>query len=197
MASTTAAPSNKAVAAPGVLQQQLGGQQGRRSGHDSGAPARSAQQQQQQRQPAHEQHESDDSSAAPLTSSFDEPGIESNARLGYKDELDLRFIWDRVLGRGRHGTTVRAVVDRYTGQEYACKCMPKAAPEDTLSPSCSPQETLRANEQQLQHIKREVMLFTKLRSSLNVAKLEQVCHACRLCTTCLGKLSARICAAHW
>ena len=75
-----------------------------------------------------------------------------------------------MLGRGRHGTVVRAVIDRFDGTEYACKRMPKLAPDAAGTPA----ERRQANAEQLENIKREIGLFTKLRSSLNVAKLEQV-----------------------
>lgn len=97
-----------------------------------------------------------------------------HAQLGYKDELEVRFIWDRVLGKGRHGTSTRVVIDRFTGQEYACKKMPKQVPRDLLPEKASSQEVADADSQQIDHIRREITLFTKLRSSLNVAKLEQV-----------------------
>lgn len=97
-----------------------------------------------------------------------------HAQLGYKDELEVRFIWDRVLGKGQHGTSTRVVIDRFTGQEYACKKMPKQAPRDLLPDNASADEIAQAGAQQVDHIRREITLFTKLRSSLNVAKLEQV-----------------------
>lgn len=97
-----------------------------------------------------------------------------HAQLGYKDELEVRFIWDRVLGKGRHGTSTRVVIDRFTGQEYACKKMPKQVPRDLLPEKASLEEIADADAQQVDHIRREITLFTKLRSSLNVAKLEQV-----------------------
>lgn len=37
-----------------------------------------------------------------FASSFDEADTCSSAQLGYKDELERRFIWDRVLGKGAH-----------------------------------------------------------------------------------------------
>jgi hypothetical protein len=119
--------------------------------------------------------EADPSTDDLLISSFDDPNdpVKLDTRLGFKDELEVRFIWDRVLGRSRHGTVVRAVIDRFTGCEYACKRMPKVAPDDVLISSSTADRKV-ANAQQLEHIKREIGLFSKLRSSLNVAKLEQV-----------------------
>lgn len=96
------------------------------------------------------------------------------AQLGYKDELEVRFIWDRVIGKGRHGTSTRVVIDRFTGQEYACKKMPKQMPRELMSDNASSEEKNDADAQQIEHIRREITLFTKLRSSLNVARLEQV-----------------------
>eukprot|EP00892_Ulva_mutabilis_P009021 jgi/Ulvmu1/6491/UM003_0124.1 len=96
------------------------------------------------------------------------------AQLGYKDELEVRFIWDRVIGKGRHGTSTRVVIDRFTGQEYACKKMPKQVPRDLLPENATSEEKLDADAKQVEHIRREITLFTKLRSSLNVARLEQV-----------------------
>jgi serine/threonine protein kinase len=69
---------------------------------------------------------------------------------------------------------VRAVIDRFTGREYACKRLPKAAVFDAAAGEPSADARAAANAAQLDHIKREIGLFTKLRSSLNVAKLEQV-----------------------
>jgi hypothetical protein len=41
----------------------------------------------------------------PFVSSLDDPTAPpGTTRLGYKDELDKRFIWDRVIGRGKNGT---------------------------------------------------------------------------------------------
>lgn len=113
-------------------------------------------------------------SSAPIVSSFDDPDDASPARLGYKDELEVRFIWDRVLGKGRYGTTTRVVIDRFSGTEYACKRMPKRAPADLLPDNATKEQRVEADELQLRHIRREITLFSKLRSSLNVARLEQV-----------------------
>lgn len=113
-------------------------------------------------------------SSAPVVSSFDDPDDPAPSRLGYKDELEVRFIWDRVLGKGRHGTTTRVVIDRFSGVEYACKRMPKHAPADLLPDNATAEQRSEANDLQLRHIRREITLFSKLRSSLNVARLEQV-----------------------
>ena len=133
----------------------------------------------------------------PFTSSLDDPDNPSSnpARLGYKDELERRFIWDRVIGRGQHGTVVRVVVDRADGTEYACKRMPKAAPDDCV-PDNTADARAAADDLQLEHIRREIGLFTKLRSSLNVAKLEQVyedkTHVYLVMEMCRGKTLAQV-----
>lgn len=121
-----------------------------------------------------EHRESSFDKSAPVVSSFDDPDDPTPPRLGYKDELEVRFIWDRVLGKGRHGTTTRMVIDRFTGTEYACKRMPKRAPPSLLPDDATPEQRDDANELQLRHIRREITLFTKLRFSLNVARLEQI-----------------------
>lgn len=132
-------------------------------------------------------------------SSFDDLDDPSPARLGYKDELEVRFIWDRVLGKGRHGTKTRVVIDRFTGVEYACKCMPKQAPVDVLPDNATPEQRSEANELQLHHIRREITLFSKLRSSLNVARLEQVyedaTHVYLVMEKCSGPSLAEVSAA--
>jgi hypothetical protein len=132
----------------------------------------------------------ENASVPTVLSSLNVPEAITAERLGYKDELERRFIWDRVIGHGRHGTVVRAVVDRADGTEFACKCMPKIAPADCV-PDNTPEARTAANELQLEHIRREINLFTRLRSSLNVAKLEQVyeddSHVYLVMEMCRGK----------
>eukprot|EP00892_Ulva_mutabilis_P009020 jgi/Ulvmu1/6490/UM003_0123.1 len=121
-----------------------------------------------------EQRQSSFETSQPVVSSFDDSDCPAPRSLGYKDELEVRFIWDRVLGKGRNGTTTRVVIDRFSGTEYACKRMPKQAPSHLLPENATPEQRDEANELQLRHIRREITLFTKLRSSLNVARLEQI-----------------------
>lgn len=51
--------------------------------------------------------------SAPVVSSFDDDEEGSTPQLGYKDELEVRFIWDRVLETNKkEGFHDRVVVDR-------------------------------------------------------------------------------------
>ena len=53
--------------------------------------------------------------SAPVVSSFDDPeDVGSTPQLGYKDELEVRFIWDRVIeSNNKEGYQDRVVIDRY------------------------------------------------------------------------------------
>jgi hypothetical protein len=53
--------------------------------------------------------------SAPVVSSFDDPDdVGKTPQLGYKDELEVRFIWDRVVESNRkEGYLDRVVIDRY------------------------------------------------------------------------------------
>lgn len=50
-----------------------------------------------------------------MVSSFDDPDDVGNTpQLGYKDELEVRFIWDRVVEENsKEGYLDRVVIDRY------------------------------------------------------------------------------------
>jgi hypothetical protein len=161
----------------------------------SGLPAPGQSQQSVFTTPADGDSAASESTDPSVLSSLNVPEAAPGERLGYKDELERRFIWDRVIGHGQHGTVVRAVVDRADGTEFACKCMPKIAPADCV-PNNTREALKTANELQLEHIRREISLFTRLRSSLNVAKLEQVyeddSHVYLVMERCRGKSLAEI-----
>ena len=93
---------------------------------------------------------------------------------------------------GRHGTRVNVVIDRFTGKEYACKRMPKYASRGQKGADgkseLNEEQLAAADEAQLAHIRREIGLFDRLRSSLNVAKMETVrsCHHVSVASCCMA-----------
>lgn len=113
---------------------------------------------------------------APVVSSFDDPDDVGNTpQLGYKDELEVRFIWDRVVEKNsKEGYLDRVVIDRYTDTEYICRKLTKAALPETLPANATPEQKAEANLARMQHIKQQITKFTKLSASLNVSRLEQV-----------------------
>lgn len=84
---------------------------------------------------------------------------------GYDRNLDIKYDWGKELGKGGNGV-VRVVVDRATGQEYACKAIQKVLAGDFS-------DTKKAGH--VDSIKREVEVLRKLSGSLNIVKLVDVC----------------------
>jgi hypothetical protein len=62
--------------------------------------------------------------SAPVVSSFDDPDdVGSTPQLGYKDELEVRFIWDRVVEKNsKENYLDRVVIDRYANCYTALYC---------------------------------------------------------------------------
>lgn len=82
---------------------------------------------------------------------------------GYSRDFDDRFTWGKVLGKGGFGL-VRVVADKHTGEEFACKSVPKRLDVPGL-----------AAERMAQHIlntKREISILRKLRGTLSVVHFE-------------------------
>eukprot|EP01025_Chloroclados_australasicus_P037808 TRINITY_DN3866_c0_g4_i1.p1 TRINITY_DN3866_c0_g4~~TRINITY_DN3866_c0_g4_i1.p1 ORF type:complete len:632 (-),score=82.18 TRINITY_DN3866_c0_g4_i1:442-2337(-) len=83
---------------------------------------------------------------------------------GFKRNMSERYEWGQELGRGGNGI-VHVVRDKYTGEEWACKSIPKV-----LSGSTS--EKKRAGHKEA--VMREVEVLKQMRGCLNVAKFEDV-----------------------
>ncbi|GLC44056.1 hypothetical protein PLESTB_000223900 [Pleodorina starrii] len=83
--------------------------------------------------------------------------------LNYKTNLEEKYAFVRELGSGGNGI-VRVVVNRETGEEYACKSIRKVLKDAS-------DQKKRGH---LDSIRREVAVLTRLRGNLNVVKLEDV-----------------------
>ena len=53
---------------------------------------------------------------------------------GYSKDIENYFAWSRELGKGGSGV-VSVVVDRNSGDEFACKSIPKTLPGADLARS--------------------------------------------------------------
>ena len=84
--------------------------------------------------------------------------------LGFPRGLEDKYEWGRELGRGGNGV-VRVVRDRATGEEWACKSLPKAAPAGAGD---------RKRAGHLEALRREVEVLRRLDGSLNVVRLVDV-----------------------
>ena len=130
----------------------------------------------------------------PAPSSETVPAIlPSHPDLGYARGLEQRYRWGREVGKGGNAT-VRVVVDRTTGVEYACKSVSKVLPDSGAS------DKKKAGH--LDGIKREVLALTVLKGSLNAVMLEDVYEdddtvhiVMELCNG--GELWHRICDRHY
>ncbi|GIL70760.1 hypothetical protein Vretimale_3845 [Volvox reticuliferus] len=83
--------------------------------------------------------------------------------LGYLLGIEEKYKFDREIGKGGNGV-VRVVLNRETGEEFACKSIRKVLTEAS--------ETKKHGH--LESIRREVLVLTKLKGSLNIVKLEDV-----------------------
>ena len=81
--------------------------------------------------------------------------IEETYSLGYSTNIEEKYEWGKELGKGGNGI-VRVVVDRLTGEEYACKAIRKLPPED-----CSDKK--KAGH--IDSIKREIEVLRRYGSS--------------------------------
>jgi calcium-dependent protein kinase len=84
--------------------------------------------------------------------------------LGYSRGLEAKYEWGKELGRGGNGV-VRVVRDRKTGEEWACKSLPKTAPAGAGD---------RKQRGHLDALRREVEVLRRLDGSLNVVRLVDV-----------------------
>ncbi|GBF90915.1 calcium-dependent kinase [Raphidocelis subcapitata] len=84
--------------------------------------------------------------------------------LGYDRNIEERYEWGREVGKGGNGV-VRVVADRATGEEFACKALPKALPGE------APEAKRRGH---IEAIKREVEVLRRLAGSLAVVRLVDV-----------------------
>ncbi|PSC74049.1 Calcium-dependent kinase 29 [Micractinium conductrix] len=78
---------------------------------------------------------------------------------GFPRDLETRYEWGRVLGKGGFGL-VRTVVEKRSGIEFACKSVSKTLDIPNLSP--------QKQAQHLDNIKREIKILTRLRGTLSV-----------------------------
>lgn len=85
--------------------------------------------------------------------------------LGYPRTLHDDYVVGQLLGSGGNGT-VHVVRNRTTGEEYACKSIPKALDPDKHSPA--------KVAGHLDAVHREVEVLTRLRGTLNVVALHEV-----------------------
>jgi calcium-dependent protein kinase len=90
--------------------------------------------------------------------------IEETIDLGYNRDIEEKYEWGKELGKGGNGV-VRVVVDRLTGEEYACKAIRKLPPQD-----CSDKKKTG----HIDSIKREVEVLRRLAGSLNITKIQDV-----------------------
>jgi calcium-dependent protein kinase len=84
--------------------------------------------------------------------------------LGYSRGIEDKYEWGKELGRGGNGV-VRVVRDRKTGDEWACKSLPKQAPAGAGD---------RKRAGHLDALRREVEVLRRLEGSLNVVRLVDV-----------------------
>lgn len=63
---------------------------------------------------------------------------------------------------------------RYSGTEYVCRRLHKAALPEDLPANATPEQKAAANDMRMSFIKQQITKFTKLSASLNVSRLEQV-----------------------
>jgi calcium-dependent protein kinase len=89
-----------------------------------------------------------------------------NIDCGFLRHFAERYAWDRELGQGGFGV-VRVVKRIDIGKEFACKSIAKKLDIPNVSPS--------KQNQHLENIKREVAILRKLKGTLNVVFLEDVC----------------------
>lgn len=85
--------------------------------------------------------------------------------LGYPRTLHDHYIVGQLLGSGGNGT-VHVVRSRATGEEFACKSIPKTLDAEKHSPA--------KVASHLDAVRREVEVLTRLRGTLNVVALEHV-----------------------
>eukprot|EP00201_Polytomella_parva_P018472 CAMPEP_0175055060 /NCGR_PEP_ID=MMETSP0052_2-20121109/9860_1 /TAXON_ID=51329 ORGANISM="Polytomella parva, Strain SAG 63-3" /NCGR_SAMPLE_ID=MMETSP0052_2 /ASSEMBLY_ACC=CAM_ASM_000194 /LENGTH=537 /DNA_ID=CAMNT_0016319843 /DNA_START=31 /DNA_END=1640 /DNA_ORIENTATION=+ len=90
---------------------------------------------------------------------------DSSHWVGYARNLEEIYSFGRELGQGGFGT-VRVVINRETGKEYACKSIQKKLDLPFPNPS--------REQQHLENIKREASILMRLRGTLNVVYLEDV-----------------------
>jgi hypothetical protein len=83
---------------------------------------------------------------------------------GYDKDVEARYEFGRELGKGGNGV-VRAVVDRATGEEFACKAIRKVLPADAS-------DKKRAGH--VESIRREVEVMRRLAGSLAAVRLVDV-----------------------
>ncbi|EFJ50069.1 hypothetical protein VOLCADRAFT_89054 [Volvox carteri f. nagariensis] len=83
--------------------------------------------------------------------------------LGYKMNIEEKYLIGRELGKGGNGV-VRVVVNRETGEEFACKSIKKVLKDASE----------KKKQGHIESIRREVAALSKLQGSLNVVKLEDV-----------------------
>lgn len=98
---------------------------------------------------------------APSAASED---ITAPMEFGYDREIDKKYDWGKELGKGGNGV-VRVVVDRATGQEYACKAIKKVLEGDLSD---------KKKAGHVESIKREIEVLRRLSGSLNIVKLVDV-----------------------
>ncbi|GLC37832.1 hypothetical protein PLESTB_001481200 [Pleodorina starrii] len=84
--------------------------------------------------------------------------------LGYPSGLEDKYKFDRELGKGGNGV-VRVVLNRETGEEFACKSIRKVLSDDASE---------KKKQGHLESLRREIQVMAKLRGSLNIVKLEDV-----------------------
>lgn len=85
--------------------------------------------------------------------------------LGYPRALHDRYLVGQLLGSGGNGT-VHIVRDRTTGEEFACKSIPKTLQADKHSPA--------KVAGHLDAVRREIEVLTRLRGTLNVVAMQEV-----------------------
>lgn len=98
---------------------------------------------------------------APVAGSVD---IAAAVDFGYARDIDSKYEWGKELGKGGNGV-VRVVVDRMTGEEYACKAIKKVLEGDFSD---------KKKAGHVDSIKREVEVLRRLSGSLNIVKLVDV-----------------------
>jgi len=83
--------------------------------------------------------------------------------LGFPRDLDSQWTWGKELGRGGNGV-VRIVVNKETGEEFACKSIRKVLKDASAIKKAG----------HIDSLKREIAVLTRLKGSLNIIKLEAV-----------------------
>ncbi len=84
--------------------------------------------------------------------------------IGAAKDFQEKYAVGRVIGKGGFGT-VKIVIERATGKEFACKTINKRLEEQGVGG--------RKQERHIANVRREIAVLRRLRGTLNVAHFKQ------------------------